>query len=565
MLAQSERFPKGERRSVADIDLELPSRKKRLRMGTFDDNRRHHRAVGGLVPADRVSAGPHRSVNIGLHREVERFPVCCRPIRIGCSGTVTRPTAFRSPGSSSGCARCTSRKFVIGISGGLDSNACVDRRPARAMDREDRPRQRHSGVHLAGLRHRRAHQTQCSRALPAPLGVTFCRNRHHPRPRKLMLKEMDPSVLARREGLRRHVRERPGRAAARITCSAWPISAAESFSAPVISPSWDWVGPLTVSAIRCRITTSTQVVPQGHWFQPLDPLGHLPRNQFPVGCGRGVAIGAGHRDHPPNSCRPAKKTSCRAAKRRSVPFALQDFSLFQILRYGLPAVEDRLLGVAWRGAMPITATGHRDIRKASGRPTRSRRSGTGCRSSCSVSTRSASSNGQPCLTGPRCPTVGRCRRAETGRAPVGHVGSSVARCDRARGPGGLGRYRAGSSADLDVASRGRLARSWWKSSSDLSAYSYGPTRRPHRARLSLFCRRIRGSIDAFAPLRVRPVPAETAHALDVITECRRGHALRYRRWPFMVVETDGRSSRGRPCVLSRGTHRTSPAEFAGHQ
>src|SRR5690606_7724073 len=40
-LAQSERFPQGERRSVADVDLEL-LRNERIRMGTFDDNRRHH-------------------------------------------------------------------------------------------------------------------------------------------------------------------------------------------------------------------------------------------------------------------------------------------------------------------------------------------------------------------------------------------------------------------------------------------------------------------------------------------------------------------------------------------
>ena len=46
MLASSERFPKGERRSIADIDLEL-LRAERLRMGTFDDNRRHHRAARG--------------------------------------------------------------------------------------------------------------------------------------------------------------------------------------------------------------------------------------------------------------------------------------------------------------------------------------------------------------------------------------------------------------------------------------------------------------------------------------------------------------------------------------
>ncbi|WP_304441921.1 nitrilase-related carbon-nitrogen hydrolase, partial [Mycobacterium sp. 1245499.0] len=44
MLASSERFPKGERRSIADVDVEL-LRSERLRMGTFDDNRRHHRTT----------------------------------------------------------------------------------------------------------------------------------------------------------------------------------------------------------------------------------------------------------------------------------------------------------------------------------------------------------------------------------------------------------------------------------------------------------------------------------------------------------------------------------------
>ena len=57
LLAESERFPKGARRSVADVDLEL-LRSERLRMGTFDDNRRHHGIDGGVVPAHRVRARP---------------------------------------------------------------------------------------------------------------------------------------------------------------------------------------------------------------------------------------------------------------------------------------------------------------------------------------------------------------------------------------------------------------------------------------------------------------------------------------------------------------------------
>src|SRR4051794_14171374 len=41
LLAESERFPIGDRRSVADVDLDL-LRQERMRMGTFDDNRRAH-------------------------------------------------------------------------------------------------------------------------------------------------------------------------------------------------------------------------------------------------------------------------------------------------------------------------------------------------------------------------------------------------------------------------------------------------------------------------------------------------------------------------------------------
>ncbi|HET9876975.1 MAG TPA: nitrilase-related carbon-nitrogen hydrolase, partial [Mycobacterium sp.] len=44
LLHQSERFPQGEQRSIADVDTGL-LRSERLRVGTFDDNRRHHRAA----------------------------------------------------------------------------------------------------------------------------------------------------------------------------------------------------------------------------------------------------------------------------------------------------------------------------------------------------------------------------------------------------------------------------------------------------------------------------------------------------------------------------------------
>src|SRR5882757_9388299 len=71
-LASSERFPKGERRSVADVDLDL-LRCERLRMGTFDDNRRHHRIDDTSFRRIEFALDPPAG-DIGLRREIERFP-----------------------------------------------------------------------------------------------------------------------------------------------------------------------------------------------------------------------------------------------------------------------------------------------------------------------------------------------------------------------------------------------------------------------------------------------------------------------------------------------------------
>lgn len=136
LLAESERFPAGERRSVADIDLDL-LRAERLRMGTFDDNRRHHQA--GLNSFRRIGFRlDPPSGDIGLRREVERFPfVPSDPVRLAqdsyegyniqVSGLEQRLRALNYP------------KVVIGVSGGLDSTHALIV-AAKAMDREGRPR-----------------------------------------------------------------------------------------------------------------------------------------------------------------------------------------------------------------------------------------------------------------------------------------------------------------------------------------------------------------------------------------------------------------------------------------
>ena len=71
-LTQSERFPLGDRYSVADVDLEL-LRSERLRMGTFDDNRIHHGITAESFRRVEFKLDPPAG-DIGLRREIERFP-----------------------------------------------------------------------------------------------------------------------------------------------------------------------------------------------------------------------------------------------------------------------------------------------------------------------------------------------------------------------------------------------------------------------------------------------------------------------------------------------------------
>ena len=136
LLAESERFPNGERRSVADVDLDL-LRAERLRMGTFDDNRRHHQRDLDSFRRIGFQLDPPAG-DIGLLREVERFPFvpndparleqdCYEGYNIQVSGLEQRLRALNYP------------RVVIGVSGGLDSTHALIV-AAKAMDREGRPR-----------------------------------------------------------------------------------------------------------------------------------------------------------------------------------------------------------------------------------------------------------------------------------------------------------------------------------------------------------------------------------------------------------------------------------------
>ncbi|TFV58493.1 NAD(+) synthase [Mycobacterium sp. PS03-16] len=184
-LAQSERFPKGERRSTADVDVEL-LRNERVRMGTFDDNRRHH-----LIDEDSFRRVEFRldppAGDIGFLREVERFPFvpadearleqdCYEAYNIQVAGLEQRLRALDFP------------KIVLGLSGGLDSTHALIV-AARAMDREQRPRSDILAFTLPGFATGERTKNNATRLAEA-LGVTF-ETIDIKSTAELMLKEMD--------------------------------------------------------------------------------------------------------------------------------------------------------------------------------------------------------------------------------------------------------------------------------------------------------------------------------------------------------------------------------------
>ncbi len=135
LLAETERFPDGPRTAIADIDLDR-LRQDRLRQGTFDDNRVQNPAAefARVIPFE---VNPPASITT-LRRPLDRFPFvpddaarldqdCYEAFSIQVSGLEQRMRAIGSP------------KPVIGVSGGLDSTHAL-LVVARAMDRMGRPR-----------------------------------------------------------------------------------------------------------------------------------------------------------------------------------------------------------------------------------------------------------------------------------------------------------------------------------------------------------------------------------------------------------------------------------------
>jgi len=168
LLADSDRFPQEPQCSVADVDLGL-LRAERSRMGTFDDNRRQHREAVGAFRRVQFSLQPPAG-DIGLRRTIERFPFvpsnpqrlqqdCYEAYNIQVAGLEQRLRALNYP------------KVVLGVSGGLDSTHALIV-AARAMDRENRPRSDILAFTMPGFA-TGEHTKSNAAALSKALGVTF--------------------------------------------------------------------------------------------------------------------------------------------------------------------------------------------------------------------------------------------------------------------------------------------------------------------------------------------------------------------------------------------------------
>ena len=153
LLGESERFPDGPRRTVVDVDLDR-LRQERMRQGSFHDNAEAYAADQGgfrVVPfALRPPSG-----DLGLRRAVDRFPFvpddedrlaqdCYEAYNIQVSGLEQRMRAI------GGGDPARMPKIVIGVSGGLDSTHALIV-AAKACDRLGLPRTHIIGFTMPGF------------------------------------------------------------------------------------------------------------------------------------------------------------------------------------------------------------------------------------------------------------------------------------------------------------------------------------------------------------------------------------------------------------------------------
>ncbi|MBJ7398740.1 NAD(+) synthase [Mycolicibacterium sp.] len=344
LLAESERFGTGDRRCIADVDLDL-LRAERLRMGTFDDNRRHHQK--GLDSFRRIGfrLDPPAG-DIGLRREVERSPFvpndparleqdCYEGYNIQVAGLAQRLRALNYP------------KIVIGVSGGLDSTHALIV-AARAMDSEGRPRSDILAFTLPGFatgEHTRNNASRLSKAL----GVSFAEIDIRPTA-ELMLTEIghpyargeavyDITFENVQAGLRTDYLFRIANQRGGIVLGTGDLSE--------LALGWSTYG---VGDQMSHYNVNGGV--------PKTLIQHLIRwvissGEFDAEVGDTLASVL-DTEITPELVPVGEGEQIQSSEAKVGPYALQDFSLFYVLRYGFrPAKIAFLAWHAWRDEYPL--------------------------------------------------------------------------------------------------------------------------------------------------------------------------------------------------------------------
>ncbi len=237
-------------------------------------------------------------------------------------------------------------KVVIGVSGGLDSTHALIV-AARAMDREGRPRSDILAFTLPGFA--TGERTKGNAiALGKALGVTFAEIDIRDTA-SLMLEEMGHPFSPRREGLRRHLRERPGRAAHRLPLPVGQPARRHRARAPATCPSsrlgWSTYG---VGDQMSHYNVNGGV--------PKTLIQHLIRWVIVVGRSSTTQVNEVLQsvldtEITPELVPAGEDEEIQSSEAKVGPYVLQDFSLFQVLRYGFrPSKVAFLAWHAWSDA-----------------------------------------------------------------------------------------------------------------------------------------------------------------------------------------------------------------------
>ena len=255
-----------------------------------------------------------------------------------------RPTTSRCPGWSSGCGRWTIRRSCIGVSGGLDSTHALIV-AARAMDREERPRSDILAFTLPGFATGDRTKSNAERLAEA-LGVTFAEI-DITETAKLMLTEMD------------HPFSR-GEKVYDVTFENVQAGSAHRLPVPAGQPARrhraGYRRPVRTGAglvdLRCR-RPDVALQRQRRGAQNIDPAlirWVISSEQFDDAV-NDVLQSVLDTEISPELVPTGEDEEIQSSEAKVGPYVLQDFSLFQVLRFGFgPSKVAFLAWHAWHDA-----------------------------------------------------------------------------------------------------------------------------------------------------------------------------------------------------------------------